>query len=289
MKWRNFLRNFLRNIRIKYRLVVSDSETFEEKFAFKLTGMTLFVVVWAGAALLITGTIVLIAFTPLREYIPGYADEKLMQTSYHNEIATDSLSMELERQAAMIANLQRVLTGESLPSLLPTDTSEQKLGNYDTITLHRIPQDALLREQVEESMSLPKKQTLKRDNTPIPFFQTPVRGKIIKEFDRHNHHYGVLVSSMAGTPVLAVSDGTVLSAGWNILFENTLILVHAEGIISVYRGCSALFKETGDYVKVGEPIGIVGHAEKYSTGYSLHFELWYGGIPADPQEYLLFE
>lgn len=270
-------------------MVVSDSETFEEKFAFELTGKTLFVAVWVGIAFLIVGTIILIAFTPLREYIPGYADEKLMRISYHNEKVADSLSMELEKQAMMIANLQRVLGGENLASLLPMDTGKQKHGSYDTLALRRIPQDSILRKQVEASMSSSTEQKSKIGSIPIPFFQTPMMGKIIKKFDRFNHNYGVVVSSTVETSVSAVLDGTVLDAGWNIQSEYSLTLVHAGGVISVYKGCSALFKETGDYVKVGEPIGLVGHAEKYTTGYSLLFELWYGGIPVDPQEYLLFE
>lgn len=288
MKIKSLVKTILHRAKIKYRVVVSNNETFEEKFSFRLTGMILFTIIGAGTVFLVVITTLLIAFTPLREYIPGYVDEDLLQTSYRNGLATDSLTMEVEKQALMIASLQRVFSGEDLSSLLPTDTARIK-GNYDTLTLTHALEDSMLRIQVEKSIQTVVNSPKSRYNISPPFFQTPVRGNIAATFNRATNHFGVDIISEANTPVLSVLDGTVLSAEWTPQTGYTLILIHAEGMISVYKYCSALLKAKGDSVKVGEPIGFVGPAEKYTIGYCLHFELWYNGIPVDPREYLLFE
>ena len=76
----------------KNRLVILNEDTFEEIFSLRLTLMNVFVVASIGAILIITFTTYIIAFTPLREYIPGYASTKLRQEATELALKSDSLA-----------------------------------------------------------------------------------------------------------------------------------------------------------------------------------------------------
>jgi hypothetical protein len=96
----------------KNRLVILNEETFEELFSFKLNLMNVFVAVTSGAILLITFTTFIIAFTPLREFIPGYSSSKLKRDATELALKSDSLTLALQQNEAYIKSIQKVLTGE---------------------------------------------------------------------------------------------------------------------------------------------------------------------------------
>ena len=96
----------------KNRLVILNEETFEELFSFKLNLMNVFVAASTGAILLITFTTFIIAFTPLREFIPGYSSSKLKRDGTELALKSDSLTLALKQNEAYIKSIQKVLTGE---------------------------------------------------------------------------------------------------------------------------------------------------------------------------------
>lgn len=96
----------------KNRLVILNEDTFEELFSFKLNLMNVFVVATTGAILLITFTTFIIAFTPLREFIPGYSSSKLKKDATELALKSDSLTQALQQNEAYIKAIQKVLTGE---------------------------------------------------------------------------------------------------------------------------------------------------------------------------------
>ncbi len=96
----------------KNRLVILNEDTFEEIFSFKLNLMNVFVIVSLSAILLISLTTVIIAFTPLREFIPGYSSSKLKRDAMELALKSDSLSTALKKNEAYIQSIQKVLTGE---------------------------------------------------------------------------------------------------------------------------------------------------------------------------------
>jgi murein DD-endopeptidase MepM/ murein hydrolase activator NlpD len=69
---------------------------------------------------------------------------------------------------------------------------------------------------------------------------------------------------------------------------NIIHVQHNNNLISIYKHCSALLKETGERVKSGEAISVVGDSGEKSNGPHLHFELWYNGAPINPQEFVAF-
>ncbi|MCK9163107.1 MAG: hypothetical protein WCR29_00485 [Bacteroidales bacterium] len=146
-KWRSFYPQ----LKHKHRLIVMDSETFTEKFTLKLTAINLFTFLGIGIIILIALTIVLIAFTPLREYIPGYTNVKMEKQAYRNAEKIDSLKNVINQQELMLNNIRTLVFGEDVIELnSPTIDS---IKNYDNIQLKRSKADSLLRLSFEENQS----------------------------------------------------------------------------------------------------------------------------------------
>lgn len=96
----------------KRRLIILNEDTFEETFSLKLTLMNVFVVFGLGAILIIFATTFIIAFTPLRDLIPGYSSTKLKREATELALKSDSLTQALEHNEAYIKSIKKVLTGE---------------------------------------------------------------------------------------------------------------------------------------------------------------------------------
>ena len=100
------------NLFIKRRLIILNEDTFEETFSLKLTLMNVFVVLSLSAIFIIIVTTFIIAFSPLREFIPGYSSSKLKRDATELALKSDSLTRALEYNEAYIQSLKKVLTGE---------------------------------------------------------------------------------------------------------------------------------------------------------------------------------
>lgn len=149
----------------KNRLVILNEETFEELFSFKLNLMNVFVAVTSGAILLITFTTFIIAFTPLREYIPGYSSSKLKRDATELALKSDSLTLALQRNEVYIKSIQKVLTGELEYAKFNKDsilaTTDESASQID---LSASKEELELREQVavEEKISQTKTSKAKK-------------------------------------------------------------------------------------------------------------------------------
>jgi hypothetical protein len=96
----------------KNRLVVLNEDSFEEIFSLRLTLMNVFVVATVGAIVIITITTFIIAFTPLREYIPGYSSSKLRREATELALKSDSLATALKKNEAYLQSVVKVLNGD---------------------------------------------------------------------------------------------------------------------------------------------------------------------------------
>ena len=270
------------------RLVILNEDTFAEIFSLKLTLMNVFVVVTVGTILIITVTTYIIAFTPLREYIPGYASSKLKKEATELALKSDSLTFALRKNEAYIRSIQRVLTGDvdyaklNKDSILASKPETSAEGD-----LQASSEDLKLREQVaqEDKYNLFEKA---KSKVGIVFFP-PVKGSVTDQFDLKKKHFAIDVALANNTPIKAILSATVIFADWTPSTGNVIILRHNNGFISVYKHAASLTKEQGDIVKTGEVIALAGSTGKESTGTHLHFELWKDGYPIDPTQFIEFE
>ncbi|MFV8358847.1 peptidase [Flavobacterium sp. LS1P3] len=153
-------RKLKENLFNKRRLIILNEDTFEETFSLKLTLMNVFVVATLGAIIIIFITTFIIAFTPLREFIPGYSSSKLKKEAMELALKSDSLSRALKKNEAYIQSIQRVLIGELEYAKFNKDSilsaADEVLSQAD---LSASKKELELREQVtkEEKKSLSKK------------------------------------------------------------------------------------------------------------------------------------
>ena len=272
----------------KYRLVILNEDTFEERFAIKLTRLNVFVIVSLSAIILITGTIILIAFTPLREYIPGYSSTALKKEATELNYKADSLNQVIAVNEQYYQQIKKVLTGDIVSSDFDKDSilaaAERDISELD---LAPSREDSLLRERVdkEDKYSLFDTATSRVNFVLFP----PVTGTISSTYNIQEKHYAVDVVVAKDTPVKTTADGTVVLAEWTSQAGYVIIVDHGNGLISAYKHNASLTKTQGDLVKTGEVIAIAGNTGEITTGPHLHFELWNDGYPIDPTVFIDFE
>jgi murein DD-endopeptidase MepM/ murein hydrolase activator NlpD len=270
----------------KYRFVVLNEDTFEERFSFKLNRLNVLVLGSLFSMLLIGLTIILIAFTPLKEYIPGYSSSDLKRKASDLVYKVDSLQQKLAVNDVYIQNIQQVLTGKIKDITFNKDSIAEQLRIED-VNLNASPVDSIFREEVEreDRYSLFEKATKK---TEIVFF-APISGKITDTYNPKEKHYAIDIAVEKDSPVKAVADGTVIFTGFTAETGFVIIIEHTKGFLSVYKHNSTLHKEQGDLVKSGEAIANAGSTGALSTGPHLHFELWNDGYPVNPLNFIDFK
>ncbi len=272
----------------KNRLVILNEDTFEEVFSLRLTLMNVFVVATIGALLIIFVTTYIIAFTPLREYIPGYASIQLKRDATELALKSDSLSTALKKNEAYITSIKRVLTGDLDYAKFSKDSiTATNLEPVSEEDLQPTKEDLKLREEVarEDKYNLFEKA---KPKVSVVFFP-PVKGMITEKFNPKEKHYAVDVALAKDTPIKSVLSGTVVFADWTPTTGNVVIIRHNNGFISAYKHAASLTAEQGDVVKAGEVIAMAGSTGQESTGVHLHFELWKDGYPVDPSIFIAFE
>ena len=281
-------KGFAKKLLHKYRLVIINEDTFEERFAMKLTRLNVFVVVGITSVVLIIGTIMLIAFTPLREYIPGYSSTALKQQATTLNYKTDSLQQVIMVNEQYIQSIKQVLTGDVSATSLDRDSIiEAVRAEIDEEELLPSREDSLLRNLVdrEDKYNLFESATSKVNFVLFP----PVTGTISERYNAQERHYAIDIAVVKDTPVKAIAPGTVIFAEWNAQTGYVIIIDHGNGLISAYKHNASLTKAQGDLVKSGEVIAISGNTGELSSGPHLHFELWSDGFPLDPTTFIDFE
>lgn len=280
---------FKRKLTDKYRLVVLNEKTFEERFALKLSRLNVFIFGAFFSVLLIVGTILLIAFTPIKEYIPGYDSSKLKREAAQLTFETDSLKNRLAVIENYANSLRPILTGEITD--VPTIDSIQDLAKRTQIDISKLDatrQDSLFREKVESKDRFPLLDEDLQNKAKVVFF-APISGTLSQTFNSENKHFAVDVVAKVGTPVKAVADGTVIFSEWTTETGYVIIIKHANNFLSVYKHNGTLLKNQGDLVKSGEAIASVGSTGELTTGTHLHFELWSDGYAVNPTNYIDFK
>ena len=272
----------------KNRLVILNEDTFEEIFSLRLNLMNVFVGLTTVSIVMIALTTYIIAFTPLREYIPGYASTKLKREATLNAVKSDSLIKVIDQNSIYLASVKKVLTGDLDPPRLSRDsivvTTQKELTDTE---MKPSAADLKLRQEValEDKYNLFEKA---RPRVGLVLF-APVKGHIAEPYNASKKHYAVNVALANNTPIKAIAGGTVVLADWTPTNGNVIILRHNDGIISVYKQVGSVTKEQGDIVRSGEVIGLAGPTGSQAGSIQLHFELWKDGYPINPTQFIDFE
>ena len=289
----------LRNVSLKklnrrYDFLMRHDESKKEILGFKLNLLNLVLVIIGIALLLIIITTFIIAFTPLREYIPGYTDTNLNREVYLLSLRADSLEKEMQKKDVYFDNLKKIVEGYDFAadSALASLSIYEPLpkGVTDTITLKKSLQDSILRAEYEAQNQynlfgddyLPPA----KPSSLVKNFFVPLNGTILNAFNAEKGHLGVDISSDRDQVINATLEGTVVFSTWSINNGYCIGIQHSDGYFSVYKHNATLLKKEGDYVKAGEAIAILGKSGESEEYEHLHFELWHNGIAVNPADYM---
>ncbi len=281
-------KKFAKKLLHKYRLVILNEDTFEERFAIKLTRLNVFVIVALSTILLVSGTIFLIAFTSLREYIPGYSSTELKQKATELNYKADSLQQVTNMNQQYYESIKRVLTGDVKMVEFNKDSiiDAAKIENQ-AFNLTPAKEDSLLRNFVDKEDKYNIFETAIPSSNLVLF--PPVNGTISESYNVEEKHYAVDIVVAKDTPVKATADGTIIFAEWTAETGYVVIIEHRNELISVYKHNASLTKRQGDLVKAGEVIAMAGNTGEFTTGPHLHFELWSRGYPVNPTNFIDFK
>lgn len=271
----------------KYKIVILNEDTFEEKYAVKLTRLNAFIFISASSIILILFTTILIALTPLREYIPGYTSSKVKAQTLLLANRTDSLYKTVKMNDLYINSIKKVLSGEADFESINKDSIYSKVAeDQNSLILNPSKADSMLRLKVdnEDKYNFFESAT----STKNFILYSPLQGVISSNYDITMQHYAVDIAVSKGTPVKAIAKGRVLLASWTSDSGYVIIIDHGNQLLSVYKHNGSLTKKQGDLVQAQEVIAKSGSSGEFSSGPHLHFELWNDGNAIDPTNFINF-
>ncbi len=281
------------NWKTHYRLVIKNDVTHDERYSVRLTPKNIFVVSVISVTCLIALTTLLITFTPLRYYIPGYTNPNEYQKYKNLNLEIDSLT-QLTAQSQLYLNNLRDVLSEALPIKVDTlDNTENKTLNH---TEDIDPKDVEYATGwvQEKAGEIIQEITNRNSAKSIPINQRatirsisilpPAVGKVTTPFDPILHP-GIDIANEENTLITAIADGVVIFSDFTAKDGHTLIIQHNGGLLSIYKRNALLLKEKGDIVQSGDPIAKMGQTGRKEEGTHLHFELWNNNKPINPLSY----
>lgn len=271
----------------KYRLVVLNEETYEEQLYFRLTRLNVMIISILLISVFVTGTVFLIASTPLKEFIPGYSSTAMRAQAAENAIKLDSLNRAYDQSIRYLNSIQQVLVGDlKFDELNESPITLDSFSKRPKAIVSMSIDDSLLRAMVDQEDKYNFQGGSKSKINFVLF--PPAQGDLSQTYDPTNKHYAVDIVLKENAPIKAVADGTVIFSEWTAGTGHVIIIEHPFGLISAYKHNASLSKQQGDYVVAGEVIASAGNTGELSTGWHLHFELWSDGYPMNPESFIDF-
>ena len=277
--------NFFRKLTKTYHLTVNSKSNFEEVYSTSVSKLKLYLyllVIFLVSAAFIT---VLFFYSPLKFLVPGYPSNQLRSTMLHNSLMIDSLRHEIEIRDTFLLKIQKVLTGGVVEDFY----EHEEMKNED-VTMSPMSDDSIFDNLIKADkykFSYNTDENVLDEMTMLNLF-SPVKGVVVNRFDALPGHYGVDIVGLENSYISSVLEGTVVFAEWSVSTGYVVQIQHDFNLISVYKHNSDIVVKSGDHVRAGELIAIMGNEGEYSTGPHLHFELWHNGAPVDPEEYISF-
>ena len=273
---------FLRKFKKKYRLVILNDGTFEERFVLKITPLLVFSVMFIVSFVIIISTFLLFSYTPLKEYIPGVTTQETHKNLLTMSLKVDSLIILLENRDLYVENLKTILNGG-----VPVSENEIMTDDFveENINLEKTDTDSLFRVKIEEKNN---GDYISVSSSGTIHFLPPLIGIFTEKYDREKNHFGVDLISTEGSFIHSVADGVVVLNNWTKETGFVVGVQHSDGFLSFYKHNSKNLKEIGDFVKRGEGIAIIGNSGELSSDAHLHFELWKNGESVNPENYIIF-
>jgi murein DD-endopeptidase MepM/ murein hydrolase activator NlpD len=282
-------KNIAKQLRNKYRLVILNDNSFAEKFSLRLSPLSLIVLFGSITVLMTALVISLVAFTPLREYIPGYGNVNDRKDILVLSSKADSLESTLVAKDWYLNNLINVFSGKTEGKMPKPE--KDSTGKFTQVDTKPSDEDKKLRNDIETNQlasTSDKVSANKLNSLSNFFFFSPINGIVTTSYNLNEGHFGTDIVSKENELIKATLDGTIVFSGFTADDGYVVQIQHSNNLTSVYKHNSSVNIKAGDFVKAGEPIAVIGNTGESSKGAHLHFELWYNGFSINPQDYVVF-
>ena len=266
-----------------------DEETFEEAFSLKLSWMNVFLILSIMSIVLVFLTTYIIAFTSLKEYIPGYPSSDLRKNTRELMIKTDSLELSLRNQKRYY---------ESIKAVIFDDTTLLNKKSLENFSVNTTPREVDVSELNPTERELMLKEELAKVDQNRSYWESkpkisyilhpPFQAKVHKAFSHNMPLEGVEFKVKNNIPIQSIADGVVLFSKWVPSQGHVIIIRHNEDLISVFRNLTTLIKKKGDVIKSAQALSLPDK-DQPNDFRVIQFELWKNGYPIDPQLFLNFE
>ena len=294
--WR-FLSALLRPTDAPYTVLLIEEDAVNEPQRYQVTPRHVLAAWGTSLTTVALLAVLLVAFTPVRQLIPGYGTEAMERSAQLSAVRVAALQDTLAVQREYIQRLQNLITGRvdaegadsdemvSDPSR-SSNSSSAPAPSVDGNSWASHQQPALTITQFGASdSSTQRRETAAADLPMLPSpLSSPVEtGYPTRGFEPREEHYAVDIAVQEGTFVRTVGDGYVVLADWTQGGGYTVAVQHGDGYLSVYKHNERIMKRVGDYVRAQEVIAVTGNSGEITTGPHLHFELWHHGLAQDPR------
>ncbi|MCM1066668.1 MAG: M23 family metallopeptidase [Muribaculaceae bacterium] len=261
----------------RFRLDFIKENTFNRVWSLRMTRRSVIAVtvavVAAGAALLWC----IMAYTPLRQLLPGTLDGDLRSRYLEAALRIDSLEQKTRINDAYLANIEAIMSDR-----MAADSARAAAE-------HAILTDSLPEASEAEKAFVRAFEDEARFNlsvlTPIAaegmVFSSPAAPEAATA-DMPAASPGIRITSPGASAVAATYRGTVLAVYMRPDGSSAVTVQHPNDFISIYDGLGDVFVEKGVKVEAGQRIG---HT---TPGEATVFELWHKGNSLKPREYINF-
>lgn len=280
--------SFLPRLRFKYKVVILNENTLEEKFHTRISMLSM--IAWTSLFTLLSFALLsaIILLTPLKYMLPGYAEMSIREDVVNEALRVDSLSDRISRTDRQMLIIKNIISGNiHVDSISGTDTLT--IEQLKTLPLGPTLKEQQFVEQYEDANRYNINDYLPSATRPESIvFVLPVHGAIKQHFTHASKLYGITILTTPDKPVLAAHTGRIIYSSSNI-DNNTVIIAHDDEYITIYRNLGRLLHHVGDEVASGEVIAFAGTENLDNENNNIvGFELWHKGQPLDPEKYIVF-
>lgn len=279
--WRGFFR--------KRRFSMLNATDNSEEWHLHLSPASIIAGLVSFVLLLFILILSLVAYTPVLEFLPGYRTEadRSRENLVQNIIRLDSMERMMNQMMTYNQDIALIMEGKTPVMRTIASSDSSRLSKVLVMPSH---EDSLLRAQMEGdgpySLSASRNESRRALRESMELL-APVEGILTEKFDVADGRLGVGIVATADAPVSAIERGTVIQSLWSPESGYTIIIQHANNLLSVYRNLSQSLVTTGQAVRGGEQIGY--NAEPVNGEVRLFgFELWNNGKPVNPESYIVF-
>ena len=289
MKWFDSFAAWWKSALHKRRFSMLSVEDKSEEWHVLVSPAGAFAGLLALVLLIFIIVLILLAYTPIIEFLPGYKSDAVRsrESLMTNIMRLDSMERRMNDMLTYNENIVLIINGKT-PAVRTTIATDSIHRNKALVAPSA--EDSLLRAQMEGNgiyglhTTVPQRKA-GRDNLEMT---VPVDGIITSHFDIKDGKYGIRMASASMSPVMATAEGTVLTSIWTPDKAYIIEIQHPNGIVSVYRNLSQTIVTKGQNVRGSEVIGYSASERADDGSDQFGFELWNGGKAVDPEGYIVF-